>query len=264
MNDYRPPGFQLIPTVIKNLLIINILFMLAGMRFGEVMDNYFSLHRISSDLFMPHQFVTHMFMHANNSHLFFNMFALWMFGSLLERRWGPKRFLVFYMICGIGASFIHMTIQEIDMWNMENLVFGIEQGNIRDLDDFIASYIPEHKQGAWINLLQKWSVDPANSELAEIASTQSKLFMLSLADRAMLGASGAIFGILLAFGMSYPNVLMFPIPIKAKYFVIFYGIAELIAGISNNPSDNVAHFAHLGGMLFGYILIRFWRTRGIY
>ena len=86
MSDYRPPGFQLIPTVIKNLLIINILFMLAGMRFGEVMDHYFSLHRVSSDLFMPHQFITHMFMHGNNSHLFFNMFALWMFGSLLERR----------------------------------------------------------------------------------------------------------------------------------------------------------------------------------
>jgi membrane associated rhomboid family serine protease len=193
------------PPVVKNILIINVLLyaastLLAGGRFD--LYQYFSLKWILSPDFHIWQIITYMFMHANFSHLFFNMFAVWMFGAILERTMGAKRFLIYYLVTGIGASIIH----------------------------FLVMY---------------WQVYPALSYLNYVS---------------VIGASGAVFGILLAFGMMYPNAeiyIYFLVPLKAKWLVLIYGAIELLTGIFGS-NDGVAHFAHLGGMLFGFFLLWFW------
>ena len=189
----------------------------------------FGLHQFQSNDFRPHQLITHIFMHGSLTHLFFNMFALWMFGKILENIWGEKRFLIYYMITGIGAAFIHLLISQYQIISISN-------------------QIPE-----LVNIAIEGKYNPS-------IPISKKLTQLIITPT--VGASGAVFGLLLAFGMLFPNALLylyFAIPIKAKYFVIGYGILELYAGISNNPADNVAHFAHLGGMIFGYILIKYWK-----
>ena len=189
----------------------------------------FGLHQFQSNDFRPHQLITHIFMHGSFTHLFFNMFALWMFGKILENIWGEKRFLIYYMITGIGAAFIHLLISQYQIISISNQI------------PELVSIAIEGKYNPSI---------PLSKKLTQLIITPT------------VGASGAVFGLLLAFGMLFPNALLylyFAIPIKAKYFVIGYGILELYAGISNNPADNVAHFAHLGGMIFGYILIKYWK-----
>jgi membrane associated rhomboid family serine protease len=168
-------------------------------------------------------------MHGDFTHLFFNMFALWMFGKILENVWGAKRFLTFYIVTGIGAAFVHLLISQYQILSISN-------------------QIPE-----MVNLAIEGRYNPS-------IPISKKLTQLIITPT--VGASGAVFGLLLAFGMLFPNTLLyiyFAIPIKAKYFVLAYGILELYSGISNNPADNVAHFAHLGGMIFGYFLIKYWR-----
>ena len=166
-----------------------------------------------------------MFLHDTSSlsHVFFNMFAVYMFGRVLENVWGPKRFLIFYIVSGLGAAVVQ---EAVWFFNLRELVFA--------------------------------SQDYINLNGAQIISKSEYMNYF-----VTIGASGSVFGILLAFGMLFPNVplyLMFiPVPIKAKYFVVFYGLAELFMGVANFGGDNVAHFAHLGGMLFGYFLIRYWR-----
>ena len=229
---YRPSNFSELPEVVKNLLIINGLFFLATIsldNFGLDLVKIFGLHQFQSPDFRPHQIVSHLFMHGDFTHLFFNMFALWMFGKILENVWGAKRFLTFYIVTGIGAAFVHLLISQYQILSMSN-------------------QIPE-----MVNLAIEGRYNPS-------IPISKKLTQLIITPT--VGASGAVFGLLLAFGMLFPNTLLyiyFAIPIKAKYFVLAYGILELYSGISNNPADNVAHFAHLGGMIFGYFLIKYWR-----
>lgn len=218
-----------IPVVTKNLIIINLLFWLAALslpKAGIDLTGLLGLHFPGAADFYPFQLITYMFMHDTHSfaHVFFNMFAVYMFGRVLESRWGPKRFLVFYMVTGIGAGLV----QELTwFFDLRHVIYAPQElldigGQILGKADFYNLFVT-------------------------------------------IGASGAVFGILLAFGMMYPNVplyLMFvPIPIKAKYFVIFYGLAELTMGVASFHGDSVAHFAHLGGMLFGYILIKYWQKK---
>ena len=217
-----------IPPITKNLIIINILFFfgaLVGERQGINLDDYLGLHFFLASDFNLAQFFTYMFMHANFSHIFFNMFALYMFGRILEQVWGPKRFLFYYILCGVGAGLIQEGVQYIH--------YALE----------LSAY------------------DRVNLGGGMIIPMETYLNMMNT-----VGASGAIYGILLAFGMLFPNERLFifplPMPIKAKYFVIGYAVLELALGISNNASDNVAHFAHLGGMLFGFILIMYWKKKG--
>ena len=231
--NYRPGSFRHLPDVVKNLLIINGLFFLATITLnskGFDLLKFFGLHQFQSPDFMPHQLVTHFFMHANFTHLFFNMFALWMFGKVLENVWGGKKFLIYYMTTGLGAAFIHL---------------AISQYQIIELTSILSDEIIElAKQGRYS------MIEPNSLRLTQLITTPT------------VGASGAVFGVLLAFGMLFPNALLyiyFAVPIKAKYFVIIYGIFELYAGLTNNPADNVAHFAHLGGMIFGFLLIKYWK-----
>ena len=221
-NQFRPQGFSILPLVVKNLLIINAIFYLgtwaADVAWHIDLSDYLGLHYIGASDFRPYQFITYMFMHGNFAHLFFNMFALWMFGNSIENVWGPKRFLIFYFVCGIGAGLTQELVQYIQL-----------------------SDIVEHYQ--YVNL--------GNRSIP----VDDYLNMLTT-----VGASGAVYGILLAFGMMWPNAriyIYFAIPIKAKWVVIIYGLLELFSGFSS--VDNVAHFAHVGGMLFGFLLIMYWR-----
>jgi membrane associated rhomboid family serine protease len=190
-----------------------------------------------SEQFKPIQIVVHMFLHADFWHLFFNMFALYMFGQVLEQVWGPKRFLIYYFVCGLGAAVTHETVIAFQYVHLaqaltpENLQLVLNEGT---------TYL---NQG-------KVFTDPNMESLQILLNTPT------------IGASGAIFGVLLAFGVLFPNtqlMLLFPpIPIRAKYFVMIYGGIELYMAIKQ-PGSSIAHAAHLGGMLFGYILIRIWR-----
>lgn len=229
---YSPGNFNELPVVVKNLLIINGLLFLATISLNNLgidLVKIFGLHQFQSNDFRPHQIITHLFMHGSFTHLFFNMFALWMFGKILENIWGQKKFLIYYMITGIGAAAIHLIFCQYQIINISN-------------------QIPE-----LVNIAIEGKYNPS-------IPLSKKLTQLIITPT--VGASGAVFGLLLAFGMLFPNALLylyFAIPIKAKYFVIGYGLIELYAGISNNPADNVAHFAHLGGMIFGYFLIKYWK-----
>ncbi|MDR2843627.1 MAG: rhomboid family intramembrane serine protease [Candidatus Symbiothrix sp.] len=197
--NVRNSFFYSIPPVTRNLLLINILVWLACAVSGGRLVYFLGLFSIDGGHFSPYQLVTYMFTHQAFSHLFFNMFALFMFGRSMESYWGPKRFLTYYLVTGIGAGLIQLLVC--------------------------------HLQGI---------------------------------DSLTIGASGSVFGILLAFGMTFPNAPLFlmfiPVPIKAKYMVLGYGLLELYYGVANQSGDDVAHFAHLGGMLFGIILILYWRN----
>ena len=224
-NQFRPQGFSILPLVVKNLLIINGIFFLATIAMDMVwhvdLAQYLGLHYIGASDFQPYQFVTYMFMHGSFGHLFFNMFALWMFGNAIENAWGPKRFLFFYMVCGIGAGLTQELVQYIQ------------------LNDIVQNY-------EYVRLNNR-SI-PVDEYLNMLTT---------------VGASGAVYGILLAFGMMWPNsriYLYFLIPIKTKWFVLIYGLLELFSGFSS--IDNVAHFAHVGGMVFGLLLILYWKNGG--
>ncbi|MDH6304967.1 membrane associated rhomboid family serine protease [Parabacteroides sp. PF5-5] len=230
MNQNNSGFLNSIPVVTKNLIIINVLFWIASITLPKVnvdLVALLGLHFPGAKNFNPIQFISYMFMHDTRSisHLFFNMFAVYMFGRILEQVWGPKRFLIFYMVTGVGAGLI----QELSwFFELRDVLFsGHDMVNLNG-----------------VQLMAK-------SEFLNLFVT--------------VGASGAVFGILLAFGMKFPDVplyIMFvPIPIKAKYFVVGYGLIELFLGVSNFSGDNVAHFAHLGGMLFGYFLIRYWKKK---
>lgn len=216
-----------IPTVTKNLLILNVLAYLVGMLFGNRaggLNDLFGLHFFLAPDFGLYQLVTYMFMHASLSHLFFNMFALWMFGCIVERTWGARKFLFYYMACGIGA------------------------GLLQEMAQFVQFYMLAAESIHGFSVSQIMTVAKASAAGINLWTT--------------VGASGAIYGILLAFGMLYPEERMFifplPVPIKAKFFVVGYAAIELFMAISTS-GDDVAHLAHLGGMLFGFLLIRYWR-----
>jgi len=215
-----------IPTITKNLLIINILAFLAMWVLSKAniidLNNLFGLHFLFASKFHVWQFVTYMFMHANFEHIFFNMFALWMFGCVVERVWGGKKFLFYYIICGIGA------------------------GLLQEIAQFFWLYFDFNSQSPL-----------SISQAVEVM----KSYSTNLNGLTTVGASGAIYGILLAFGMTFPEERIFifplPVPIKAKWFIMIYIAIELFSALAT-PGDNVAHIAHLGGMLFGYLLIKYW------
>ena len=228
-----------ISPVVKNLLLINILFYIAQWTIPSFTQNL-ELYPISSEDFKPWQLATHFFMHSPYSigHIFFNMFALVIFGSQLERVWGAQRFLGYYISCALGAAVLHLGVNYYRIHIIEiNL-------SLEDLELFRNSAYDAFQKGMNFK-------DPVLAQLNLLHHTP------------MLGASGAVFGLLAAFGYLFPNtelMLLFPpIPIKAKYFVIGYAALELYLGVSNNPSDNVAHFAHLGGALVGIIIVLYWR-----
>lgn len=239
MSTYRPGGFQILPPVIKNLLIINVIVFMAANMLGETVHEWFyqtfSLYHWSSPFFRPWQFVTHMFMHGEISegglsHLFFNMFALWMFGNVVENVLGTRKFIIFYLACGVGAAICYLGVFT---WEHYDSISWFKA--LSDADQY--------------DQINRIMTTGAGNPLAFPMFTP------------MVGASGAVFGLLFAFGYLFPNMMIyiyFLFPLKAKYFVAIYAIIELLAGLRGSPGDNVAHFAHIGGMLFAFILLRMW------
>lgn len=212
--------------VTKNLLIINVLAFIATWvvkGVGIDLQSMCGLHFFLANDFHVYQLVTYMFLHANFTHILFNMFALWMFGCVIESVWGPKKFLFYYISCGIGA------------------------GLMQELAQFVSFYVTISGQDPSVGLSDVFQVGQALS--------------MQLNSWTTIGASGAVYAILLAFGMIFPNERIFifplPIPIKAKWFVTFYVCIELFSALGS-PGDGVAHMAHLGGMLFGFFMIRYW------
>lgn len=230
-----------LPQAVKGLLIINIAVFALSFIVEATMNidlaRVLGLYFFKSDLFKPYQVITHMFMHGGLMHLAFNMYALWMFGQVIERVWGAKKFLIYYFITGLGAVVLHTFVNYLQY---QSIVEGMANETVQMVLNEGAEIISHNKN---------WT-DPDVGALNLLMHIPT------------VGASGAIFGLLLAFGMLFPNLrlqLMFvPIPIKAKYFVMGYGAIELYMGIQNAAGDNIAHFAHLGGMLFGFILIKIW------
>lgn len=263
-----PRGFSVLPPVVKNLLIINGLFFLSQLMISSVFKidivEYLGMHYFGSDKFNPIQMVSYMFLHStqNFAHLIFNMFALWMFGYMLENMWGGKRFLTYYMVTGIGAAVIHMIVLYIGISGMQSDAAQVmNYPDPTSFNNFVLSHFPQY-QNSLNGFINSWSLNPQNPEMINQASIYLNELIEIRKDVPTVGASGAVFGILLAFGMLFPNTLIylyFFFPIKAKWFVILYGGLELYLGIRNNPGDNVAHFAHLGGMIFGFFLIRYWK-----
>lgn len=226
------PGFGHLTVVTKNIIILNVLMFVLTLMLQQTqnidLNKYLGLHYHLAPDFRPHQFITYLFMHGSFRHLFFNMFAIFIFGPPLEQVWGPKRYIIFYIITGLGAA--------------------------------LAQYIINHFQItevlAEVNEVIQNSRNP--QQISQLI--QDKEFYLN--NNIIVGASGSLFGLLGAFGMLFPNQLLnlyFIFPVKAKWFVIGYGVIELAFGITNNPMDNVAHFAHLGGLFVGLIMVLIWR-----
>ena len=276
MSNYSPQSFSTLPPVIKNLLILNGLFFLASMSFetiyGSDLTNILGLHYPSADKFKIYQFVSYMFMHGSFGHLFFNMFALWMFGNVLENIWGPKRFLIYYFVTGIGAALTHYAIFYFQIAPVLDAVNGFLAHP--SVDAFIQFRNSEHfainsmeMQVHFNNFVGEFNrAAVSNPQLAlDQAINYMFTYRMDLLNApVVVGASGAVFGVLLAFGMMFPDSLIyiyFAIPVKAKYFVLGYGLIELFSGVMAREGDNVAHFAHLGGMVFGFLLIHYWQSQ---
>jgi len=271
---YRPQGFTLLPEVTKNLLIINGIFFFASFvllnRFDIDLNDLLGLHYWGAEKFRPSQFVTYLFLHGNLQHIVYNMFALWMFGYAVENYWGGKKFLTYYLVCGLGAALTHYAIFYFE--SRESLAlfsaFMEQPGEpaLQELINKVGGKSPEIMMRVQVFIEeynQKFAVNPAEAlEFAKEFAAQLRVDYLN--EPVVVGASGAVFGLLLAFGMLFPNSVIyiyFLFPLKAKYFVIIYGALEFFSGIANRGMDNVAHFAHLGGMLFGFLLIMLWRRR---
>ncbi|MFD0750655.1 rhomboid family intramembrane serine protease [Mucilaginibacter calamicampi] len=224
--------FANIPPVVKNLLIINIICFLPYWLFNPALVNTIynlgSAHYFGSPLFKKWQPITYMFLHGDEWHIIFNMFALYSFGNIIEYNMGSKRFIMFYFICGIGGLLGQWLVQAIEFY---------------------------HYTGAFIT-----------TDSLAVQSLEALQKATDINKSSMVGASGAIFGVLVAFGMLYPNaelmIMFIPVPVKAKYIIPVYIIIELTLGVGQFNGDNVAHFAHLGGAVLGFILIKLWRLQG--
>ncbi len=205
-----------IPTVTKNIILINALVMVMMFLRREFMIEYFALFFPTSPFFKPWQIITHMFLHGNLLHIFFNMYTFFIFGSVLERVWGPKKFVLYFFVTGIGAALLHMGVQYLE---------------ILVISDPVKAHVAHH--------------------------------VLNMTPT--VGASGAVYGLLLGYGMLYPDAtltLIFPpVSLKAKWFVLIFAAIELTLGLSGK-NLSIAHFAHLGGMLFGLLMILYWKRKG--
>ena len=255
--------FNLTPTV-RNLLIANVLFLIAQMSLLPLLTQVGSLYPIGSPFFYPWQFFTYMFLHAGWGHLISNMFGLISFGPLLEQRWGASRFLTFWLICGVGAGLLYEGVRGYETHKMEAARQEFHRTPTGgEFENFFRSYFPDAT--GYETLAGALERNPQNQEYINAATAAVDGAVTETRDSpsgGMLGASGALFGILFAFAYLFPNtelmLLFFPFPIKAKYFVFFYGLYELFRGVHRTPGDNVAHFAHLGGLLIGFIVLKFW------
>jgi len=257
---------NLTPTV-RNLLFINLAVFLAQENLRSIpITQLGSLYVPGSPYFYVWQFFTYMFLHGSWMHIISNMFGLISFGPMLEQRWGAQRFLAFWLMCGVGAGVLYEGVRIYETHKMEVAAqefHRLPSGG--DLAEFYKTYFPDAR--GYEILAANLEKNPQNPDIIGVAN-QSIDAAVNAAKNSpqagMLGASGALFGVLFAFAYLFPNtelmLLFFPFPIKAKYFVFLYGAYELYSGVHQAPGDNVAHFAHLGGLLIGFIILKFWEN----
>jgi membrane associated rhomboid family serine protease len=258
-----------LPPVVKNIIIINVILFAATQFSIYVLNSDFMLRHLAlfpvrSPLFEPHQIVTHIFMHANLAHIFFNMFGVFMFGRILEQLWGSKKLLIFYTVTGLGAAFIHLTVNYFQIGHLMNLASQFyTTPNYTLFNQIVNKYSLGGASNQIVDFMQQWFYKPDDTSFVPQAKQIVEYVVTSNLQVPTLGASGAVFGLLIAFAMMFPDVelmlIFLPIPIKAKYFVPFYALLELFFGVAGFKWDNVAHFAHLGGALFGFILVMIWK-----
>jgi membrane associated rhomboid family serine protease len=257
--------FEITP-VVKNLLILNILILVADLVLPIDLGNLFALRYIGSSQFAPYQIITYMFAHADSHHLIGNMITLLFMGPLLERFVGSKDFLVLYFICGIGAALVHAGVSYMEITPIKEAI----QDYLREpaFEKFFV-LISDHfstLQTALTSFIDEFETHPNDpkllSESVEIAKVLSYRYV---EESSMLGASGAVMGVAIGAALLFPNseifLLMIPFPIKVKYFALLYIASDVYGIIKNNPNDNVAHFAHLGGMIFAFFIVQYWKTR---
>lgn len=263
-----------IPVVVKNIIIINVIMVLLQFvlwRMGIDLDDYLALHYFTAPHFKWWQLFTHMFMHGSPNdvsgtiaHIFFNMYGLFMFGSILEDVWGPKRFLTFYIVCGIGAGLCHLGVTGLEHASLANEIAQYQQHPT--LQGF-SNFLQGHGLQVSGDLISNWSADPSCTPCITKSVSLVNEYYNEVMDVPMVGASGAIFGVLFAFGYLFPRTELFimfiPIPIQAKWAVMGYAAIELFSGLGRFRGDNIAHFAHLGGMLFAFILLKIWQRNRI-
>ncbi len=268
MNEFRPSRFEVLPLIIKNLLIINVLVFIAqntiGKQFSFSMDDYFALHTWKSTLFQPWQLVTHMFLHGSVGHIFGNMLALWMFGAVLENLWGGKRFLIFYIICGLGAALLHLLFLNYEIGHLTKEyvdLVAMHASNRTGAAEAMMNYATKHNimlNDEFTNYLRANPDDnDAAGKLLDVLSNHYK----ETINTPTIGASGAVFGVLAAFVYLFPNTyiyLYFFIPVKAKWLGLAYFSYELFFAIRNSAGDNVARWAHVGGAIVGLLLVITW------
>jgi membrane associated rhomboid family serine protease len=267
--------FDITPTV-KRLLIANFalygLCLLAAFSYHIDLNAYLGLHSFFSKEFHVYQFVSYMFMHAyvqNGQiyifHIFSNMFALFMFGPMLERYWGPKRFLFFYMFTGIGAGLSYWAVNAYEVYHLKLAVMAYLENPSPDHFVQFLSHFNDQLYKSNIAFIEHFSEHPHDAMLIQETTKLANDIYNQSANFSMVGASGSVFGILMGFALLFPNtelMLLFPpIPIKAKYMVGFYILWELYAQLQQAPDDNIAHFAHLAGAAFAFILVRYWNKQ---
>lgn len=269
MTEFRPSRFEILPIIVKNLLIINGLFYLAQVTFSKGAVPIFSfedtlaLHAWQSDLFKPWQLITHMFLHGDFYHILGNMFALWMFGSILENVWGAKRFLTFYLICGLGAALIHLLFLSYELTPiMKDYALVLHQQNDPiAFVDAMASFGRKYNMGFNEEALVFLKADPSNTLMTDKVLEAVTTYYNNRINTATLGASGAVFGILAAFVYLFPNTyiyLYFLVPVKAKWLGLLYFSYELFFALQNSAGDNVARWAHIGGAIVGLLIVITW------
>ncbi len=256
--------FNITPTV-RNLLIVNIVIALAQGFFKIDLIDLGGMRYFLAETFMPYQIFSYMFIHAGFSHIFGNMLALFIFGPWLEKTWGPTRFVTFYLACGIGAGILWAGVNFFETRTVQkdaNYYYASPD------PEFFNKFIIDHfqKTPQLDNMIERYAANPDNPQYREQSKQYVREIYYMIANTPMVGASGAVFGILMAFGLLFPNttlMLLFPpIPIKAKYFVLLYGLYELYSTIIQAPGDNIAHFAHLGGMAIAFVLVKHWQKQG--
>ncbi|MEC8679683.1 MAG: rhomboid family intramembrane serine protease [Bacteroidota bacterium] len=254
--------FNLTPAA-KNILILNgIIFIFTS---NYIIES-FGLRYILSDNFQPYQFLTYMWIHAGFGHLFSNMFAVIVFAPILERVWGSRKFFIFYLITGVGAGVLYTGVNFVENFNLENKILRyVSQPSPEAFRKLFLDEGKEYYNQVYNFIEEEYSINPSSSKNKDKSIQYAYDLLNAKTDIPMVGASGAVFGILLAFAMLFPNMqlmlLIPPIPIKAKYLVLVYGFYELWSEFNRMPGDNVAHLAHLGGMLIAYIILRYWKNK---
>lgn len=255
--------FNRITPVVKNILLINVGIYLIQSFLKLPLSDWFGLRVVFADDFAPYQFLTYMWIHGGFGHLLSNMFAVFIFGPILEQVWGPKRFMTFYLITGIGAAAIYGGADFIEKYQIkQDAETYLANPNPDDFSMFILDHkSPRYNVSMLADFADKYYDAPEDKEYINQSREIVKVMYTQSVNVPMVGASGAVFGILMAFAMLFPNMQLFllfpPIPIRAKYLVFFYAMYEIYSEIHRSAGDNVAHLAHLGGMLIAFILLKF-------